>query len=134
VAWIDLELEILEDMASYAAVVLQAQQQEYSPDSDTPITEAAYGSGFLIVKLNAPFSLVKRNRPEDLLEQLTELTATRPTGPWTTAELLAGLGWALSKGAPESVGMAMAELGWTKKRDWKQPGYPTVFTRILNSE
>lgn len=116
--WLNLQLCILEDLASSAALSLEAQKREVGA-----------AEGFLRVRLNGNYSLVKRNRPEDLLEQLTELTATRPAGPWTAKELLSGLGWASSKGAPESIGMAMVELGWTKKRDWKTLGYPTFYMR-----
>lgn len=96
--WENLQLDILLDVAQYQDRVRKREFRDW-----------------LKVKTGADHSLVKRNRPEEMLDNLAGILAERPFGPWTVVELLTGLGWGDDRGARVSVGKAMKQLGWTSK-------------------
>jgi hypothetical protein len=121
--WDNLELDIALELASFEGKAHVASFKDVSPFDQVRLgaPEIMPASGFLFLKSGSSWSLIKRTRPDDLLENLVSITASRPAGPWTTGELVRGLGWGDSRGASVSVGRAMAELGW--KVQHKATGY-----------
>jgi len=98
VAYKDLQLQILEDVAAVCHPVLDFEE---------------HAGRFLFIRLADHTRHIKRRRPEGMLERLRELIKAKDE--WLPEELVLGLGWGDVAGARHSVGLAMQQLGWIRK-------------------
>jgi hypothetical protein len=88
----DLQIQILEDVV-----------ESCPQDNDMR------HQGFHFFRLGGPSRLVKRRRPEEMLETLRNLMTDDRV--WPMEELLARLGWPDTYGSRKSVGLAVVLLG-----------------------